>query len=108
MGLELCRQLKARGETVLAACRSTSSQLNALDIESLEVVKGAAAASLYGSRASSGVIQIRTRRGAGIAAGATRVTARSEVGTNALGNQIESEVFFLRNPRRSILPQKPT
>lgn len=39
VGLELCRQLKARGETVLAACRSTSSQLSALDIEVLPDVE---------------------------------------------------------------------
>lgn len=36
-----------------------------LDIESIEVVKGAAGASLYGSRAANGVIQIRTKRGTG-------------------------------------------
>ena len=35
---------------------------DALDIESIEVVKGAAASSLYGSRAQNGVIQILTRR----------------------------------------------
>ena len=33
----------------------TTVDLDALDIESVEVVKGAAAASLYGSRAASGV-----------------------------------------------------
>jgi len=39
----------------------SSADLESMDIESVEVVKGAAAASLYGSRAASGVIQIRTR-----------------------------------------------
>ena len=39
-------------------------ELGALDIESVEVVKGAAGASLYGSRAANGVITIRTKRGA--------------------------------------------
>jgi TonB-dependent SusC/RagA subfamily outer membrane receptor len=34
-----------------------------MDIESIEIVKGAAAASLYGSRAANGVIQITTQRG---------------------------------------------
>ena len=45
----------------------STADLESMDIESVEVVKGAAAASLYGSRASSGVIQIRTqpRRGPG-------------------------------------------
>jgi TonB-dependent SusC/RagA subfamily outer membrane receptor len=54
-----------------------------MDIESIEVVKGAAAASLYGSRASSGVIQIRTRRGTNIGEGATRWSLRSELGSTA-------------------------
>ena len=68
---------------------ASSADLQGLDIESVEVVKGAAAASLYGSRASNGVIQIRTRRGTDLAEGATRVTVRSEVGSNALANRID-------------------
>lgn len=39
--------------------------LNPEDIESIEVLKGAAAASLYGSRASSGVIVVKTKSGGG-------------------------------------------
>jgi TonB-linked SusC/RagA family outer membrane protein len=54
------------------------------DIESIEVVKGAAAASLYGSRAQAGVIQIRTRRGREIPVGQTRVRFTSELGTNQM------------------------
>jgi TonB-linked SusC/RagA family outer membrane protein len=52
------------------------------------VVKGAAAASLYGSRAAAGVIQIRTRRGTGIDQGRTQFTVRSELGANQLGRRI--------------------
>ncbi|MDF1502358.1 SusC/RagA family TonB-linked outer membrane protein [Roseisolibacter sp. H3M3-2] len=68
---------------------ASSADLEALDIESVEIVKGAAAASLYGSRASAGVIQIRTRRGADQATGTTRVTARSEFGSNSLAREID-------------------
>lgn len=71
-----------------ASFGSASADLEAMDIESMEVVKGAAAASLYGSRAASGVIQIRTRRGTGIAEGSTRFTVRSEYGSNSLGNKV--------------------
>ncbi len=39
-------------------------EIGALDIESVEVVKGAAGASLYGTRAANGVITIKTKRGA--------------------------------------------
>ena len=68
---------------------ASSADLQSLDIESIEVVKGAAAASLYGSRAQSGVIQIRTKRGAGIVEGATQFTLRSEMGSNSLGGKLD-------------------
>lgn len=55
--------------------------INPADIESVEVVKGAAASTLYGSRAAGGVIAITTRRGAAGIEGAT-FTARSEIGFN--------------------------
>lgn len=42
----------------------TLESLNPADIERIEVVKGAAAATLYGSEAAAGVIQIFTKRGA--------------------------------------------
>ena len=71
-----------------------------MDIESVEVVKGAAGASLYGSRAASGVIQIRTRRGGGLGDGATRFTVRSEYGSNAIGNRVrwaESHYYLVND-----------
>ena len=42
---------------------STLTDLNPSDIESIEVVKGPAAATLYGADASAGVIQILTKKG---------------------------------------------
>src|SRR5689334_6022762 len=33
IGLEICRQLKHRGEAVVAACRTSSSELDALGVE---------------------------------------------------------------------------
>lgn len=35
IGTEYCRQLKARGDTVIAACRSTSSDLDALGVRTI-------------------------------------------------------------------------
>ncbi|HVF39448.1 MAG TPA: SusC/RagA family TonB-linked outer membrane protein [Gemmatimonadaceae bacterium] len=66
----------------------STADLESMDIESVEVVKGAAASSLFGSRAASGVIQIKTRRGSALPEGTTRVTARTELGTNDLGGKI--------------------
>lgn len=54
--------------------------LGTLDIKNIEVVKGAAASSLYGSRAQNGVVNITTKRGNEASLGETRVTVRSEVG----------------------------
>ncbi|MEO8624647.1 MAG: TonB-dependent receptor plug domain-containing protein, partial [bacterium] len=55
------------------------TELGGLDIESAEVVKGAAGASLYGTRAANGVITIRTKRG-GSGAEGIKFSARSEYG----------------------------
>ena len=56
------------------------ADISSQDIDHIEVVKGAAASSLYGSDAAEGVIQIFTRRGDKIADGRTVVTVRNEYG----------------------------
>jgi TonB-linked SusC/RagA family outer membrane protein len=43
---------------------STASDINPNDIESISVLKGAAATALYGSRAANGVVLITTKKGA--------------------------------------------
>ncbi|MEN8121711.1 MAG: SusC/RagA family TonB-linked outer membrane protein [Bacteroidota bacterium] len=65
------------------------ADINVDDIESLEVVKGAAAASLYGSKAGSGVIVITTKRGANLDKGSSQITLRNEFGVSALAKNIE-------------------
>jgi len=60
-----------------AALSNRLSDIAPGDIDHIEVLKGAAAAALYGSRANSGVIQIFTKRGR---QGPARVTVGSEVG----------------------------
>jgi TonB-linked SusC/RagA family outer membrane protein len=44
---------------------NTASDINPNDVESISVLKGAAATALYGSRAGSGVILIATKKGGG-------------------------------------------
>ena len=60
----------------------TTQDIEALDVESIEVIKGAAAASLYGSRAAAGVIAITTRRGKGLALGTNQFQLRTEAGAD--------------------------
>jgi TonB-linked SusC/RagA family outer membrane protein len=61
-----------------AALSNSLADIAPGDIDRIEVVKGAAAAALYGSRANNGVIQIFTKRGK---QGASRVTYRVEGAT---------------------------
>ncbi|HEX5436226.1 MAG TPA: SusC/RagA family TonB-linked outer membrane protein [Gemmatimonadaceae bacterium] len=62
--------------------------LNPLDIQSVEVVEGAAASSLYGARAANGVIQITTKRGSDSKVNGVHFTLRSEYGINDVENSI--------------------
>ena len=59
--------------------------INTEDIASIEVLKGAAASSLYGSRAANGVIHIITKRGSAFDPGKTFITVKSEIGQNYAG-----------------------
>lgn len=60
--------------------------INPADIERVEVLNGAAAAAIYGSRANSGVIQIFTKRGV---SGAPQVTFSSNVLFNGLRSKLD-------------------
>lgn len=57
-------------------------------IESIEVVKGAAGASLYGARGANGVIRITTSRGQNLGLNQTRIVVRNEIGINELVSKI--------------------
>jgi TonB-linked SusC/RagA family outer membrane protein len=57
------------------------SGINPNDIETVEVIEGAAAASLYGTRAGNGVISITTKTGKSMSDG-LKVSTRSEFGTS--------------------------
>jgi TonB-linked SusC/RagA family outer membrane protein len=58
---------------------SALDDINPADIESIEIIKGPAAATLYGTEASAGVIQIITKKGV---VGAPEFTFTARVGEN--------------------------
>jgi TonB-linked SusC/RagA family outer membrane protein len=60
--------------------------INPADIDRIEVIKGAAAAAIYGARASNGVVQIFTKRGS---SGAPKFNFSTSVRINELRKQIE-------------------
>lgn len=69
---------------------ATLNTINPDDIESLTVLKDAAAASLYGSRAANGVIIITTKRGR---AGKTTVSYSGEIGVSQIANMKAFEIM---------------
>ena len=66
--------------------QSPLNNLNPSDIESIEVLKDASSAAIYGSQAANGVVLITTKRGA---EGATRITARAETGVRTIANNVD-------------------
>jgi len=73
-------RVNSRGQgnyTVFGQNTSSLDAINPSDIESIEVIKGPAAATLYGAEAAAGVIQIITKRGQ---PGRIRWDARFETG----------------------------
>jgi TonB-linked SusC/RagA family outer membrane protein len=55
--------LNVLGNTGGTALTNRTFDINPNDIESIEILKGAAAAAIYGSRAANGVVMITTKRG---------------------------------------------
>lgn len=64
------------------------ADINPNDIETINVINGAAAAAIYGSRASNGVVLISTKRGT--ATGKPKIT----VGTSLNINQLRKRVYI--------------
>jgi TonB-linked SusC/RagA family outer membrane protein len=75
----------AAGEAVIGTPRL--ADLNPSDIENLQVLNGAAAGAIYGSRAANGVVLITTKRGI---SGKTKIT----FGTSVNINQLRKKVYI--------------
>ncbi|MBI4541176.1 MAG: SusC/RagA family TonB-linked outer membrane protein [Gemmatimonadetes bacterium] len=86
--------------------QATPSRLNDInpdDIESIEIIKGPAASTIYGTEASNGVIQILTKQGR---PGQTRMTVTSQQGANWFRNpQGRLPVSYYRQPDGTIITQ---
>ena len=80
------------GIPITAESQSTTADTNPLadinpdDIESIDILKDAAAAAIYGSRAANGVVLVTTKRGQ---AGATQVNVSLERGVSSPTNRVE-------------------
>lgn len=68
-----------------------ASDINPADIANIEILKGAAAAAIYGARAGQGVILITTKHGE---AGQTRYTLRSSYSFDNVNHSIPLQTTF--------------
>jgi len=59
------------------------------DVESIEIVKGASASALYGSKAGNGVVVVHTKRGNSLEEDETRIVVRNEYGVNYINNYLD-------------------
>ena len=66
------------------------ADINPNDIESIEVLKGASAAAIYGAKATNGVVIISTKRGQ---AGETQVDITQQTGYSTILNKIGTRDF---------------
>ena len=87
-----------------AALSNRLADLDPADVERIEVLKGAAAAALYGSRANNGVIQIFTRRGR---AGEARVSASTEFSTGVTPEKYQFASLPLASAGDSVVLSTP-
>ncbi|WP_299990740.1 SusC/RagA family TonB-linked outer membrane protein [uncultured Pontibacter sp.] len=80
--------------------------INPNDIERIEILKGAAAAAIYGSRASNGVVQIFTKRGV---EGAPKIAVSTQFRVNRVRKTLDYNQYPFRfvNNIASDLTQEP-
>ena len=71
------------------------ADINPADIESIQVLEGAAASSIYGDKAAAGVVLITTKKGTSGAPRAITVT-QLRVGSNTLEHELDLRRFTAR------------
>ena len=80
------------------AISNRAADINPNDIESIEILKGAAASAIYGARAAQGVVLITTKSGR---AGATRYSFRSSSGWDDVNKSIPLQRSYGRGQNGS-------
>jgi len=86
-----------RSEDAQSVTTDRLMDINPQDIERVEVIKGAAAATLYGTEASSGVIQIFTKRGL---TGAPRYSFSTDLQTLEFPRRFEDNCAYVTTENR--------
>ena len=85
------RTTSVEGTTAGVAVQNRAADINPNDIESIEILKGAAASAIYGSRAANGVILITTKSGR---RGQTQLSLKSGYTFNTVNNLPKLQTRF--------------
>lgn len=111
----------ANGMVTNAGYADRSIDINSDDIESVNVLKGQAAAALYGIRATNGVIVITTKRGTGLTSNRPTVTFSADFSGERVSRKFHRQTTYAQGvggrfnpaasstwgPKISELPQDP-
>lgn len=111
----------ANGMVTNAGYADRSIDINPDDIESVNVLKGQAAAALYGIRATNGVIVITTKRGTGLTSNRPTVTFSADFSAERVSRKFNRQTTYAQGvggrfnpaasstwgPKISELPQDP-
>ena len=95
------RAINGDSASVQDAPTNRISDINPDDIESIEILKGASAAAIYGSKASNGVILVTTKRGR---EGRSRVSFGQRLGYYDLSNTLGTRRFTLASALETYAP----
>ena len=91
--------ITTNGSTQSTVASNRASDINPNDIESIEILKGAAAAAIYGSRAGQGVVLITTKSGR---PGATKYSLRSLFSADNVSNAVPLQTTFGQGSRGKV------
>lgn len=106
-GMPISTESDFRNGANTAVSGTTYSQrsldINPEDIESINVLKGQAAAALYGIRASNGVIIITTKRGSG-QQGRAKVSLTTSLSADLVSRPFEHQTIYAQGAGGKFLP----
>jgi TonB-linked SusC/RagA family outer membrane protein len=93
--------ITTNGSTQSTVSSNRASDINPDDIASLEILKGPAAAAIYGARAGQGVVLITTKSGQ---AGETRYSLRSVLSSDKVSHGVPLQTTYGQGSRGAFTP----
>ena len=97
-------ELQNNGSVSGADFANRAVDIDPNDIESINILKGQAAAALYGIRASNGVIIITTKSGKGLPKGKPQISFSSNISFDVVGRTPEQQMLYAQGSNGNYVP----